>query len=183
MAWIYMSKEKSADFRGAIKEIEETKSDRAAGVIAGAFVEDHLTTAIQVRMHKDDKITADLFRASGPLGNFGPKIDLGFLIGIYTADARRELDIIKTIRNDFAHKFEARDFSNQRISALTKNLKLIETTGFTISYEEKGTSIDLFPIKRDIASFGERARYIATCQLFIAMLTALPITDPPTPKF
>jgi hypothetical protein len=183
MAWIYMSKKEGAEIREAIREIERSPSDRAAAIIAGAFVEDHLTTAIQVRMHQDRKILQDIFRPSGPLGNFGTKIALAFLMGIYSGKARRELDTIRVIRNEFAHKLASRDFSNQRIAALTNGLKLVDTTGYTIRYGAKGTSIDIFPIKRDVEPFGPRARFVATCQLFLAMLTSLPITEPPSPNF
>jgi hypothetical protein len=82
MVWLYFTKASGDAFRAGIDEIEATQSDRAAAIVAGSFLEEHLTTRIQLRMHKNAKITKALFRPSGPLGAFATKIDLGFLMGI-----------------------------------------------------------------------------------------------------
>jgi len=106
MAWVFATKEEAEinRFREAISEIEASNSDRAAVIVASAFLEDHLTRVLQARMHENEKISREMFRASGPLGNFGTKIDLGFMIGVYGEKVRRELQIVKEIRNEFAHK-------------------------------------------------------------------------------
>jgi hypothetical protein len=67
-----------------------------------------------------------MFRTSGPLGSFSAKINLGFMLGIYTIDSWRDMDYIREIRNSFAHKISTKDFATQRIKDLCFNLKSFE---------------------------------------------------------
>jgi hypothetical protein len=60
-----------------IKEIE-TSSDRTTAIVAVAFIEDQLTTALRRRLHQDEKVLGDMFRETGPLGAFGTKINLAY---------------------------------------------------------------------------------------------------------
>jgi len=167
-------------FREAIDEIEATSSDRAAAVVAGAFLEDHLTKAIQARMHKNEKIFREMFRPSGSLGNFGTKVDLGYMIGMYSEKVRRELQTVKEIRNEFAHKLKTKSFDCVRVKALSANLKLIEAIKFTISNPENDKPITSpFPKTGDLTA---RERYVATCQLLIGLFGLLKPPKEVTPE-
>ena len=89
----------------ALKELDGAPgqppvADRAAAIIAASIVETRLAPLL-AHLHQDKKITNDLFRSGAALGYFGTKIDLGYLIGLYSKTARENLDIIKEIRNDF----------------------------------------------------------------------------------
>jgi hypothetical protein len=63
-----------------------------------------------------------LFRGSGPLGNFGAKIDLGFLMGLYGREKRDDLHTIREIRNAFAHKTKTITFNSTEPKTLCKKL-------------------------------------------------------------
>ena len=63
--WFHRSK---GSLDAAIKEIE-TGTDRAAAIVAAAFIEDHLTTALRRRFHQDDKVLDEMFREIRPIGN------------------------------------------------------------------------------------------------------------------
>ena len=65
----------------------ESGSDRAAAIIAAAFVEDHLASAIKARFHPDEKLLNETFRSTGPLGSFSAKISFAFLIGLCSKEA------------------------------------------------------------------------------------------------
>jgi hypothetical protein len=79
-------------------------SDRANAVVGGAFVEDHLTYFLKSKMVEDKKVTDEMFMPGRAFGDFGAKVALGYLIGGYSKRAHRELNIIRRIRNNFAHE-------------------------------------------------------------------------------
>ena len=183
MTWIFATTQDRQAFYDAIAEIRATSSDRAAGIVAASFLENQLTTAIQNRMHPHDKIIPKLFRPSGPLGNFGTKIDLGFSMGIYSEELHRELTTIKKIRNEFAHKMEIHTFDAQSIAALTCKLKMIEKISVNFDLvSRRGDSetthdkprLTLFPRGGESDPISTRERYILSCQVFIGLLAMLP---------
>ena len=107
MAWLTLSQTESRVFHGVIHEIEGG-SPRAAAIVGGASVEEHLTKLLRWRMIKERiKSGIDLqdkvFHPSGPLGDFGNKLNLAYLLGFISKDAWKELDTIRLIRNKFAH--------------------------------------------------------------------------------
>jgi hypothetical protein len=117
MTWITVS----AEDKPIVEEIER-QTDRAAALIASAYVEERLLLAIQARTNRHEKIEKDLYRGSGPLGTFSAKIDLGLLLGIYEPKIHQMLNTIRNIRNEFAHQPKPRDFNSQRIGDLCDNI-------------------------------------------------------------
>ena len=128
--WITLSQTETSTFFDIIREVEGG-SPRAVAVVAGAFVEEHLTKLIRWRLIKeriksDVDLQEQMFRPGGPLGDFGNKISLAYLMGFISKDAWKELDTIRLIRNSFAHKVEINRWNIQRISALCDNLVMWE---------------------------------------------------------
>jgi hypothetical protein len=94
-----------SDTVNAVWDEMETGSPRARIVVSASFVETHLEHLLRTRLVKDSKVLARVFEESnGALRSFSSKIDVGYLLNIYSADARKELHTIRDIRNDFAHK-------------------------------------------------------------------------------
>jgi hypothetical protein len=92
-----------AEIDALLSEID-THNHRAAAVLGGAFVEDALEYAIQRRFVALGKERLDsLFEYPGPLSSFDAKIQVGFAIGLYGPIIRHDLDVIRRIRNGFAH--------------------------------------------------------------------------------
>ena len=187
--WIHINQEENEKFEEAFKEIDETKSDRAAAIVAATFVEDHLTRLLRRNLEQDDNLLEELFRPGGPLGDFGVKIDLGYLMGLYSKLAWKELDTIKKIRNDFAHKMEVRNFTHDRARELTNNLKLWEMQQIKISAPE-GLSVQtklivtigqtlevgeqetlMFPAPDAATPATHRERFVNACKFYIAIVS------------
>jgi hypothetical protein len=93
----------------------ESSPDRAVGIVAAAFVEDRIAEAIKSRLHQDTALLDDTFRSSGPLGSFAAKIDMAFLMGLYSKDTWKDLGAIRKIRNEFAHNVLADSFEAGRV--------------------------------------------------------------------
>ena len=152
-------------------------SDRAAGLVAAAIVEQRLEEAIQFWMVADSAVQQSLFRPSGALGAFGVKIDLAYLMGVISSAGRSDLIILKSIRNDFAHRLELDSFEIPTIRDRCANLRLVDTlirepspsSPFSGSFvaetpEGKITHLGHKGITEDLAH--ARQRYVLAAQLF-----------------
>src|SRR5437899_1416447 len=57
--------------------------DRGAAVIAAGFLDTKLTDAIKACLRSDSDTAKKLLKPTGPLGAFGTKIDLGYMLKLY----------------------------------------------------------------------------------------------------
>lgn len=191
--WIHLDPPESEVFVEAAKEIDKTDSDRAAAIVAATFVEDHITRLVQWHLEQDEKLLGELFKPGSPLGDFGVKVNLGYLLGLYSKVAWKELYTIRTIRNKFAHKLEVRDFKNDKMRGLTENLKLWETKKIKIAAPDglhvgAGLAVKLVVTIGEKLEIGEReavmfmpetasittrARFVNACKFYIAAVGLL----------
>jgi hypothetical protein len=88
-----------ADF---IKETNAEKNDRGAAILLATNVENALQGAL-TRMFRTRSNTRKLFGVNSPLGAFSNKFEVGYALGIFGDQTKSNLDIIRTVRNAFAH--------------------------------------------------------------------------------
>lgn len=86
---------------------------RVAAILAGARVQSVLRQAIlfnlvPLKSKEDD----DLFDRSGPLATFSAQIKIGYALGLYGTKVRHDLDVIRDIRNEFAHHLDDVDLGH-----------------------------------------------------------------------
>jgi DNA-binding MltR family transcriptional regulator len=101
-------------------------SDRAIAIIAAAIMEEHITEAIKRRWQDAPAVIRRMLQTEGPLGNFGPKIDLVFLMGLISPEGHRDMTLIKKVRNKFAHYLDVDDFNTPVIKGWCFDLKHFE---------------------------------------------------------
>jgi DNA-binding MltR family transcriptional regulator len=95
-----------------LAEINRGASDRALGIIAASLVEIHLTKLIkqafipEVKTGSKETVQELMFHSSGPLGAFSTKIRLAYMMGLISKEFFKDLEIMKEIRNRFAHHTE-----------------------------------------------------------------------------
>jgi len=68
------------------------------------------------------KIEEELFKSNAPLSSFSSRIKMAYYLGKLSASARRDLETIRSVRNDFAHHPEHLDFEVQSIKDRCANL-------------------------------------------------------------
>jgi len=94
----------------------QKESDRASVILAGAMIEKSLEMMIRAKLipslHKKDELFDTPY---APLHNFKAKIELAYRIGLISSNLHRDLNIIRDIRNDFAHDIEGCSFENNRV--------------------------------------------------------------------
>ena len=124
-------------------ENEIRGSDRATAIVGGAFVEDHLTHVLKRKMIDDEKLIDRIFSPGRAFGDFGAKIDLGYLIGAYSKQALQELTTIRRVRNDFTHQLELNSFDRDDIRDRCQNLTLSQSKIVKAIRGEDGHSVVL----------------------------------------
>ncbi|MGH6878708.1 MAG: hypothetical protein ACREHV_15205 [Rhizomicrobium sp.] len=82
-------------------QVDAITNHRGAALLIGANVENTLENAI-VKFLAPDR-TKYLFRDGAPLGTFSNKILMGYALDLYGDDTFANLDVIRQIRNAFAH--------------------------------------------------------------------------------
>jgi DNA-binding MltR family transcriptional regulator len=101
----------------------EQGSDRAVAVVCTSILDNRLTALLKAALKQDERVLPELFRSTGPLGSFGTKIRLAYVLELIPEGIYEDLLKITRIRNDFAHKvtiksFEDDDAVRNRIQAL-----------------------------------------------------------------
>jgi DNA-binding MltR family transcriptional regulator len=81
--------------------------------MAAAYLDDQLDSLLRKMLVDDHSVAEALFQASGPLGAFAARIDLAFALGLLGKQARRDLHLIRRIRNDFGHVARPLSFEDQ----------------------------------------------------------------------
>lgn len=98
------------------------ESDRGCVLVAAAFI-DHVLADL-LCTHFSNKETGErLVRARlSPLGTFSSRIMAAFALGLLTESEHKQLEIVRRIRNDFAHEFANVRFSESRIKERVQSL-------------------------------------------------------------
>jgi DNA-binding MltR family transcriptional regulator len=104
-------KDQKASF---VLEIDRS-SDRAAAIMAGAFLEEQLRDAIERLLLNDKEARKRFTKHSGPLGSFAAKINLVYLLGLYSKTVQDDLIVVSDIRNLFAHETTAINFDSREM--------------------------------------------------------------------
>jgi hypothetical protein len=168
MALLYLSAFSSEAVSAISKEIESA-SPRAGTLVASAFVESHLEHLIRSRMTDDKKVLDGVFVPSSVLGSFSAKINIGYLMKIYSKNSWKELHIIRDIRNDFAHELDI-SYDTPTVKDRCSNLALWERHKLTVSSEEKSEFVIDLVAGDPTTPYG---RYQSACRFFIAVLSLL----------
>jgi hypothetical protein len=95
----------------------ERQSHRASAVLAGALVEAALQFALYTHFVFLSKLEMEgLFDYPAPLASFDAKIRIAYAIGLYGPVVRHDLDIVRKVRNGFAHAQRPLTFETPQIA-------------------------------------------------------------------
>ncbi|MGD0634227.1 MAG: hypothetical protein ABSA13_08120 [Beijerinckiaceae bacterium] len=113
-------------------------------IMIGSFLELVLERAISTQFRPDQPLNterrAELFDGYGPFASFSSKISVTYALGLLAKESRDDLNIIKRIRNDAAHRIDHFSFDNldtkQKCNSLTLT-KRSETGEIPLSNKDK----------------------------------------------
>ena len=101
------------------------ETDRGAALVGAAFL-DHLLGALIEEFLIDDKaIRKKILKGPlAPLGGFYSRIIASYSLGLISEEEYNDLDIIRNLRNDFAHKIQSLSFSSAAVKKKLKDLRV-----------------------------------------------------------
>lgn len=115
-------KKRHAEFV-AFRHALSKESDRGCALFAAAFLDKALSDLLYLSLVADKRIEKDLFEGTAPLSSFSARIKLAFYLGKISKECRADLDIIRGIRNEFAHHAELISFDDQSIADRCRNFQ------------------------------------------------------------
>lgn len=101
-----------------------TYEDRAFAIVGGTLLERGLEAAVLrkfVDLKKSDYRA--LFEGTAPLSSFSAKIKIAHALGVLNDGCKKDLEVIKDIRNAFAHSIAEIDFATPDIAKFCKRIR------------------------------------------------------------
>jgi DNA-binding MltR family transcriptional regulator len=105
---------------------KQQESDRGLVIIGAAHLEDSLEQLLRDCCLSDadsaKNVVDPLFRVYAPLSTFSSKINVAFAFGIINEKLYKALELIRKLRNDFAHESETVTFLTPKYAARLRAL-------------------------------------------------------------
>ncbi len=102
----------------------QSNNDRGLVIISTSILDHLLARLLEGFLINDRSAIHDLLDGSyAPLGCFAARISAAYSLGLIIKDERDDLNILRKIRNEFAHKTTEASLSDKIIAVLTKQLK------------------------------------------------------------
>jgi len=109
------------DFLPLLDQLNK-ESERGAVLLACSYIEDQLEDIITSFLIDDTTEYEKLFHGlNAPLGALSSRATMAYCLGLINKSEFAEIDILKKIRNAFAHNYKA-SFEDQKIKDLCNNL-------------------------------------------------------------
>jgi DNA-binding MltR family transcriptional regulator len=105
-----------------MKQLQE-ESDRGAALAGVAFLDELLARLFKAKM-LDNKVSRELLDGFGPLATFSARIKVGYCLGWIGRETFRELNLLREIRNQFAHAHEPVTFADETVAGRCRALSL-----------------------------------------------------------
>jgi DNA-binding MltR family transcriptional regulator len=119
-------------------EALQKESDRGDVLVSAAFFDTTLERLLRARFSSSDakraKLIEPLFDAFGPLSTFSAKIRISYAIDLLNESMANDLDLVRRIRNAFAHSLEPKTFQDPDITSMVDNLVGFAATKIDINF-------------------------------------------------
>jgi hypothetical protein len=119
-----MNEAQLSRFNAFMAEFQD-ETDRGAALVGAALIDQMLKETLEAFL-VDGNASAELLEdGNGPLGTFSARTKAAFCLGLIASDEYHECNLIRKIRNKFAHALHGTSFHTGRIVELCLNLKLV----------------------------------------------------------
>jgi hypothetical protein len=119
------------DLASFVSELQR-ESDRGLPLVGGALIDELLQESLRAFFIASTTVDKLLDEATGPLATFSARSKTCFVLGLIDAHEYREVELIRKIRNEFAHAKHGKTFSDDRIRDLCFNLKSNVPEGYSV---------------------------------------------------
>ena len=157
------------------QELYASNSDRATAVMFGSFLETNLERLLSKAMRDDlsSKDKRQLFEYEGAVGTFASKIVVAYALKLIGPVTRSDIDLVRFLRNEFAHSRMPFNFKTPEVSAVCDELKIVDFPSSIIpgGYLSRVSDKEL---KSAIDKADPRTRFVTPCHhLSYRMLVAI----------
>jgi hypothetical protein len=124
------------------------EGERSSVVLGAERINVALEILIKSSLQPSSNKTDTLFTSEGALASFSRKIEMAYRLGLIDLPFKQALDLVRKLRNDFAHAIKVeslqQDSHADRVKALSKlvikgNEKAIE--GFALAYKKAAQEV------------------------------------------
>lgn len=179
----------------ALRELDGL-SDRAAAIVGATILEARLEERLKHTLNdlvikERQTLHTRMFNNAGPLGTFSARINIAYMCGIFEESVWRDLNLIRDLRNDFAHVTAVGSFKDQTVVDRCANLKACELhfrqaqAGDSLMQVEGvtgGQTFTFYILDLEKNLKDARQRYLL-CIMYYAMLLKYPLVDKWRPHF
>ena len=149
-------------------ELYHALDDRAFAIMQGADLEAALDDAIAHRLNLSRPVITQLFHSSESALTFSAKILIGKAANLYGQGTVNDMNVIRDVRNAFAHAQKPIGFGTKEVSDVCGKLLIVP-----MIVGDFGPP----PILKGVPP-GPRFFYGRTCEGFASLLTMTTRTDP-----
>src|SRR5690348_9432004 len=115
MTWVEQFKQE--DFEQFYNEFQG-ESDRACAILGAVILDEQLRALLEAFCIDDSGAVAKLFKGpAAPLATFSSRTSAAYALGLVPRSERRDLDLIRHIRNAFAHQLHGLSFESDEIKS------------------------------------------------------------------
>lgn len=107
-------------------------------------------------------VVEDVFSYRGAAGSFGAKVQLAFALNLIGPTTRGDLDVIRELRNAFAHSRMPMDFELSAVREVCSHLKMPDRPGVFLSLDMLET-VPREHLGRAADKNHPRTRYFTAC--------------------
>lgn len=100
------------------------ESDRGLALYATAHIDNELEKILRNKLVGSTQHLNDIFSFNGPLGTFSSKIKLSYSLGLISKAKMNDINILRKIRNEFAHFNQSLNFETESNKILCNKLQL-----------------------------------------------------------
>jgi DNA-binding MltR family transcriptional regulator len=137
--------------------------DIAVAILATSQVEMMLEKAIFEKLRRNDQDTINLLtEAGGPLSGMHAKVSLAYAMGIIDETAKRNLNVVRNIRNAFAHAKRRISFDEPEVLDELRDIQIPSRAG----KDERAILVDAKG-----KAFSGRPRFFALCTALFMKLS------------
>ena len=114
----------SKQWSGFFDELR-SESDRGGTILAGVWIDNLLERKLRALFTEGNSDTRrKLFDLNGPFSGFSSKILAAYSLGWIDSDIFHDINVVRKIRNLFAHELHGIDLESQRLQRLIEKFKI-----------------------------------------------------------
>lgn len=116
----------------------ENETDRGAGIIGAAIVEEAATQLLKAVLQNIDDLVSVFENPGAPFSSLAQKTIGLYAMGFSNKQIRKDMDTIRAIRNQFSHSLRPIDFNNSIIKAACDKLTDYPTYDLKVFFKPGG---------------------------------------------